>query len=228
MAVNFLIPALMALGSGIANAFSDSSTVKGNNKKISQAQALLRDNLIDEQELADRLNENKVFYNNSIASLLNKTALTSRGFNNSGVIGAAVASPVLANMAQSANQIKMHRDENNRQVNSQIAQVGLGEQTADPVGSFFGGAIPGLTAGIEMAKYAGGPSSLKPVLDNVDPKSNVDPESSVNPMNNISRNIFNTRRSGIGMLGKVFNNKWFNLDANEYNTFSAAKYFRGF
>jgi hypothetical protein len=149
----WLIPAALSLGSGLANMFSSSAEARQQKRNIRSTQGQLYENLIDEDELDKLLRTSERRFNASISSLANTTALRTRGVTNAAVVGAAALAPAYGEKFQAEQNIRQGAEERNTNIRTQIAGLEMGQPSEDPVGSFFSGAIPGLTAGLEFSSY---------------------------------------------------------------------------
>lgn len=138
---------------GISSIFSGQSEADAINEKIRRAQALAAESLVDNSEISSRLNSIDRMFNQRLTSVLNTTAIRSRGFANQGTIGAAAAGGVEGDrLASKANAISMAQD-TNRQVKQTIAQMELGMTEANPIADFVTGATSGVALGLEATKF---------------------------------------------------------------------------
>lgn len=151
--MSFVLPLALGVASGLANLFSGQSQAREDRKRRRAATSILEQNLVSENELNSLLNQNTRIFNQSLGSLLNTTAIRSRGIANRGVIGAAVASGLEGQKLQAATTIEQGAREQNRNIRSQIAELQLGGAAEDPIGDFVSGAIPGITSGIELTRF---------------------------------------------------------------------------
>jgi len=140
---------------GISSIFSGQSEADAINEKIRRAQALAAESLIDSGEMSTRLNGIDRMFNQRLTSVLNTTAIRSRGFANSGTIGAAVAGGVEGDRLASKSQTINDTLNYNKGVQQSIAQMELGTTSANPVGDFVTGATSGIALGMEATKYLG-------------------------------------------------------------------------
>jgi hypothetical protein len=138
---------------GIASIFSDAAAVKAMNEKISRAQALAAEGLVDQDEIQDRLASIDRMFNQRLTSVLTTTAIRSRGFANRGTIGAAAAGQVEGARLTAQEATVSRAGDVNRGVKMSIAQMELQREGTDPVGSFTQGATAGITTGLEVAKF---------------------------------------------------------------------------
>ena len=166
----WFIPAAMAIGSGIANMISNSNKAKAEKEQRDQAIGTLRSNLIDDKGLNDLLQSNNRMFNNGLISTLNSSAISSRGYANSGVVGAAVAGGIEGKRLEADTNIEQNVQKQNYDINSRISQLqGSPITSEDPTGSFITGAIPGLTAGLELDKMAGSTPATADTTTKTDP-----------------------------------------------------------
>lgn len=135
-----------SLLSGIGNMFSAQSQADAINKRISRAQELAAQNLVSQDEISARLHSIGRMFNQRLTSVLNTTAIRSRGVANRGVVGAAAAGQVEGSRLSAENQTIGEARNVNRQINSQIAQMELGKSSPDSLGSFVQGAASGFMA----------------------------------------------------------------------------------
>ncbi len=138
---------------GISSIFSDAAAVEAMNEKISRAQALAATGLVDQDEIQDRLASIDRMFNQRLTSVLNTTAIRSRGFANQGTIGAAAAGQVEGARLTAQDTAVARAGDVNRNVRMSIAQMELQKGSSDPVGSFVQGASAGLTTGMEATKF---------------------------------------------------------------------------
>lgn len=139
---------------GISSIFSDASQSKAMNEAINRAQALAAQGLISNQALSARLHSIDRQFNSRLTSVLNVTAIRSRGIANSGTVGAAVAGALEGSReASKAGVIESSLSEN-KGIRLAIAQMELGKTQPDAMGAFVEGAVAGGTAGAELGKLA--------------------------------------------------------------------------
>lgn len=143
-----------ALG-GALSAFSDSARSKEINERIRRAQALAAQGLVSQRDISNRLRSVDRMFNQRLSSVLNITALRTRGFANQGVIGAAAAGGVEGARLEAQSRIVSESQGINRQIRMSQAQMELGTETADPFGSFVSGAVSGAGVGIEASQLGG-------------------------------------------------------------------------
>ena len=149
----WIIPALTALASGVSNLISGNAQENQMKKNINRAKDQLKESIITQDELDKFLHANSMAFNKNIQSLLNTTAIRSRGIANSNVVGAAAAAPMEAAKLQSDSDIRFKAKENNIQVNNQIANLDLQMPASDPLGNFVSGAASGASLGMEIDKF---------------------------------------------------------------------------
>ncbi len=145
----------MGLGAGlgaIGNMFSASAQADAINKRITAAQELAARNLVSQDEISDRLSSIDRMFNQRLTSVLNTTAIRSRGFANRGTIGAAAAGQVEGARLTAQDTAITHSQDVNRNIRNQIAQLELGKQDADLVGAAFSGAAAGIPLANEAMK----------------------------------------------------------------------------
>lgn len=141
------------LAGGLTSLFSGQSEADEINAKIRRAQAIAAEGLVDSGEISNRLNSIDRMFNQRLTSVLNTTAIRSRGYANQGTIGAAAAGGVEGDrLASKANAISMAQD-TNRQVKQTIAQMELGMTEANPMADFVTGATSGVALGLETTKF---------------------------------------------------------------------------
>jgi len=151
---------------GITSMFSESSQARAMNENIRRAQALIAQGLTSSDDIADRLQSIDRQFNSRLTSVLNTTAIRSRGFANQGVIGAAAAGAVEGSrLATEAGVIEQSLTDN-KGIRQAIAQIELGKKDPDMIGAFVEGAAAGATTGMEIQKMAGGREL--PSLDTTD------------------------------------------------------------
>lgn len=150
-----MFPILIAAAAGGAlSAFSDSARTKAMNENIRRAQALAAQGLVSQRQLSNRLRSVDRMFNQRLNSVLNTTALRSRGYANQGTIGAAAAGGVEGARLEAQSRIIGESQDVNRQIQMQQAQLELGKQSADPIGSFVSGAVSGASVGIQAEQLA--------------------------------------------------------------------------
>lgn len=138
---------------GISSIFSGQSEADAINEKIRRAQALAAESLVDSGEIAQRLNSIDRMFNQRLTSVLNTTAIRSRGYANTGTVGAAVAGGVEGDRLASRSQTIEAAQNQNAQVKQTIAQMELGTTSANPVADFVTGAASGIALGNEVTKF---------------------------------------------------------------------------
>lgn len=138
---------------GISSIFSGQSEADAINEKIRRAQALAAESLVDSSEISQRLNSIDRMFNQRLTSVLNTTAIRSRGYANTGTIGAAVAGGVEGDRLASKSQAVESAQNQNAQVEQTIAQMELGTVSANPIADFVTGATSGIALGNEVTKF---------------------------------------------------------------------------
>lgn len=141
------IQAGTGLLSGLANLFSAQSQADAINKRITRAQELAAQGLVDQDEISDRLNSINRMFNQRLTSVLNTTALRSRGIANRGTVGAAAAGQVEGARLQAQDTTVQQAHDVNREIRMNIANLELQRASTDPVGSF----VEGFASGIPLA-----------------------------------------------------------------------------
>lgn len=202
---SFLGPWGMVAGGllgGLTSFFSGQSEADAINEKIRRAQALAAESLVDSGEISNRLNSIDRMFNQRLTSVLNTTAIRSRGYANQGTIGAAIAGGVegdrLASKAQTVGQAL----DTNRGIRQSISQMELGAVSANPVADVVTGITSGVALGNEVTKFVdnlnfnptspagnnplGGQSTPQPMASATTqnpylPKSTMTPEVSLQP-----------------------------------------------
>ena len=147
-----VLPIAIGLAGGLSSLFSGQANAKAINEKIRRAQGLAAESLIDNEELSSRLGSIDRMFNQRLTSTLNTTAIRSRGFANSGTIGAAVAGGIEGDRLASKSQTVNESLNFNKQVQQSIAQMELGTASANPIGDFVSGAASGVSLGMELDK----------------------------------------------------------------------------
>lgn len=140
---------------GITSFFSGQSEADAINEKIRRAQALAAESLVDSGELSNRLNSIDRMFNQRLTSVLNTTAIRSRGYANSGTIGAAIAGGVEGDRLAARAQTIDTAHSQNKQVKQTIAQMELGTATANPVADIVSGVASGVALGNEVSNFIG-------------------------------------------------------------------------
>lgn len=180
---DLLIAAGIAAATGTANAISDGTAASQQQDNINAYIKEISKNRIDNEELDKLLLANKRLFNNKLVSVLNTAALKTNNIANQNVVAGSLASNITASAVESELNLRYRVEDNNKNVTTQIASAKLGQISADPVGSFFTGAIPGFTAGLEAIKYVNnssgttGPGKASPTLPPVTPFQGVTPGS---------------------------------------------------
>lgn len=139
--------------SGIGNLLSGSSQQEEMNKRIQAAQELAAKNLVTQDELADRLHSIDRMFNQRLTSVLNTTAIRSRGIANKGTVGAAAAGQVEGARLEAQDRQIGQAQDTNKQINMSIAQMELQKGSADNIGNFmqgFASGVPLATEALEM------------------------------------------------------------------------------
>lgn len=141
------IQAGVGLLSGLGNLFSSQSQADEINKRITRAQELAAKNLVTQDEIADRLHSIDRMFNQRLTSVLNTTALRSRGIANKGTVGAAVAGQVEGSRLEAQNTVIGQAKDVNREINMSIANLELQKGSADGLGAF----VEGFASGVPLA-----------------------------------------------------------------------------
>jgi hypothetical protein len=143
----------MAVGGGILNALAGAEANRAEEKKKQQALSLLRENVIDPDELDSLMRDINMTFNNRLTSTLNTTALRSRGAANSGVVKAAVAGQMEGQRLGTLQDTKFRALESNKATYSSMASVIASSPTpSSGVGNFAKGAMGALPIGMELSK----------------------------------------------------------------------------
>jgi len=146
----WILPAAMALISGVGNMISGNTAAEAEKRRQAAAIRLLDRSIIDDADLASMLRKQTQAFNSSMQTTINRTALHTGGFTNKEVVGAAVSGTMaVAKYTALSNTENNVRAENARIRTQQAYIVAGGNTTSDPVGDFAQGAIPGLMAGIQ-------------------------------------------------------------------------------
>lgn len=140
---------------GITSVFAGQSEADAINERIKRAQSLAAESIVDSGEISSRLNSIDRMFNQRLTSVLNTTAIRSRGFANSGTVGAAVAGGVEGDRLAAKSQTLSMAHDSNRQVQNTISQMELGTASANPISDFVTGATSGIALGNEIGKYMG-------------------------------------------------------------------------
>ena len=156
--MGFPIIAGIMVGSGILNAMAGSSQAAEINRRIAQAQALAAQGLISQEQLAQHLQSINRRFNQRLTSVLNTTAMRTRGFANQGTIGAAAAGGVeAARLGAQENAVNQAIGINSR-IRTLQSQYELGTAVSSPISDFMKGAASGFSAGNEVSKLIDGSS----------------------------------------------------------------------
>jgi hypothetical protein len=141
---------------GITSMFSAKSQSDQINENLQRAREQLATGLVSSEEIANRLRGIDRQFNARLTSVLNTTAIRSRGIANKGVVGAAVAGSIEgARMATEVGVVEQSLAEN-RGIRQAQAQLELAKTNPDMIGSFVEGAAAGVTTGMEVSKMVGG------------------------------------------------------------------------
>jgi len=143
----------MAVGGGILNALAGAEANRAEEKKKQQALALLRENVIDPDELDALMRDINMTFNSRLTNTLNTTALRSRGVANSAVVKGVVAGQMEGQRLGTLADARFKAMENNKQAYSSMASVIAGSPTpSSGVGNFFEGAMTAAPIGMELSK----------------------------------------------------------------------------
>lgn len=143
----------VAVGGGILNALSGAAEDREMNKRKQQALALLKENIIDPDELNLMLSNVNRLFNNRLANTLNSTALRSRGVANAGLVKGAAAGAVEGQRFASLMDVQERVFESNKQTRSQMANVEAAMGSShNALGDFFSGALGAAPIGMELSK----------------------------------------------------------------------------
>jgi len=152
----FLIPAAMAVASGVASMISESARAEEEAKKRDAANKLLERSIIGEAELGRMLRSQTRMFNAQLQNTINTTAIRSSGIANQGVVGAAAAGQVKAAEGVALAQTEQQVADRNAEIRTKQAMITMGADTAtDPVGSFVSGGISGGIAGAQFGRTLG-------------------------------------------------------------------------
>lgn len=154
---------------GISSIFSGQSEADAINERIRRAQALAAESLVDSGEISQRLNSIDRMFNQRLTSVLNTTAIRSRGYANTGTVGAAVAGGVEGDRLASKSQTLEAAHNQNTQVQQTIAQMELGGVSANPIADFVTGATSGIALGNEVTKFVDNMNFSLPGLPKTNP-----------------------------------------------------------
>jgi len=174
----FWIPAIAAVASGISSVISGQTEANQRNAQINAAEGILKSNLLSQKDLQDLLLSNKRYYTANLTSLLNTTALRTRGVKNAPVVGGAISSGIAGQEAQTAAGIKQDTLKYNADIRTRIASLETSRGNSNVLSDFFTGATSGLTAGMEISKYI---SSTSKKEGNTPPEGNPQAGDSGNP-----------------------------------------------
>lgn len=163
----------VAVGGGILNALNGSAEDREMEQRKQRAIALLKENIIDPDELNTMLQNVNRLFNNRLANTLNSTALRSRGIANNSVVKGVVASGIESARLGAITDTEQKALDNNSQVNSQIAQTELGYgDKHNFFGDFVGGALAAAPVGIELSKML----SDKTITTGAQPVAGIAPD----------------------------------------------------
>ena len=149
----------LAVGGGLLNAINGSEEDRQMEKRKQQAIALLKENIIDPNELDTMLQNVNRLFNNRLATTLNSTALRSRGIANSNVAKGVVAGGIEASRLGALTDVNMKVIDSNKQTREKMASVdaSMGPQH-NFFGDFAGGALAAAPVGIELSKMLADPT----------------------------------------------------------------------
>ena len=195
----------LAVGGGILNALAGAEKDRENEKRKQSALAMLRENIIDPNELDTMLQGINRMFNNRLVSTLNSTALRSKGIVNSGVMKAAAAGNIEGARLGTLSDTRFKVADSNRSTYSQMAgvEVGSGKESS-VVGDFFSGALTALPAAMEAGKMfspsvantlGAGAGVGEGTTKAIDSKGF---------MGHVSKNITSLEDSNYGSFGKMF------------------------
>lgn len=143
----------LAVGGGILNALSGAEANRAEEKRAQQALALLRENIIDPDELDALMRDINSTFNNRLVTTLNSTALTSRGVANAQVAKGVAAGQVEGERLGTLKDARFRVMESNKQTNAAMASVIAGTPApSSGIGDFFTGALTAAPIGIELGK----------------------------------------------------------------------------
>ena len=143
----------MAVGGGILNALAGAEQNRAEEKKKQQALSLLRENIIDPDELDALMRDINSTFNNKLVTTLNSTALSSRGVANNQVAKGVAAGQVEGQRYGTLADARFRALDSNKQTNAAMASVIAGSPTpSSGVGDFFEGAMTAAPIGMELSK----------------------------------------------------------------------------
>jgi hypothetical protein len=146
----WVLPALMALGSGIGNALMGSSQRNELNSRIDTLIKQLKENEIDSDKMRTYTGGINSIFNNNVTNTLNKTAFSQRGAINSNVSKAAMVAPIEGNRLQALTELRTRADATNLNIQEKIGQLEMSKATGNVVSDFLGGSVQGGMAGMQM------------------------------------------------------------------------------
>lgn len=211
----------IAVGGGLLNALSGSAANSAAElearrqqelieKRKQSALALLKENIIDPDELDTMLDNVNRLFNNRLVNTLNSTALRSRGIANNTAVKGVVASGIESQRLGSINEAYNRMLENNKQVGLQAANVVASTpiipipQQSNFFGDFVGGALAAAPVGIELSKlFAGGNTDL-PKPPGGGGSDDYNPNTNAKNMNNPFLNAFKIEDEDIFNFSKFF------------------------
>ncbi len=149
--------------SAIGNLFSSASRASEMNKRITRTQELAAEGLISQAQIAQRLRSIDRLFNQRLTSVLNTTAIRSRGFANTGTIGAAAAGQVEGARLSASESVIGQAQDINVGVRRDIANLELGRGETDVAGALIAGGASGTSLAVEAGKSLGREDITSPV-----------------------------------------------------------------
>lgn len=143
----------LAVGGGILNAVAGAEQDREMEKRKQRSLSLLRENIVDPDELDDMLSGINQMFNSRLVSTLNSTALRSRGVANSGVVKGVTAGQIEGQRLGTLSDTRFRVQESNNNTRTQMANVesSIGSSNS-VVGDFFAGGLTALPAAMEAGK----------------------------------------------------------------------------
>lgn len=148
--------------SAIGNLLSANARTDEVNERIKRAQELAAQGMISQAQIAQRLRSIDRLFNQRLTSVLNTTAIRSRGFANTGTIGAAAAGQVEGARLTASESVVARAQDINTSIRQNIAGLELGTETTDVAGALIAGGASGATLAIEADKFIDRPEIADP------------------------------------------------------------------
>lgn len=152
----------IAVGGGLLNALSGSAEDREMEQRKQRAMELLKENIIDPDELDLMLDNVNRLFNNRLINTLNSTALRSRGVANSATVKGVVSAGIESARLNTLADVNFKTMESNKQTRAQLAnlETAFGGQH-NFFGDFVGGALAAAPVGIELSKMLA-PTGINP------------------------------------------------------------------